>query len=243
VDLAFFDGAFAILRGARFLWTTPASWPLAAVPGVICTLLCVLSIAGAIHYVPQLLAALWPSLETQLGDFGAGLLRVVFSLIGALLGVFVATFVTPPLSAPALERLVLLRERSLGVDSRPAAGFIREFWCALQAQLVALAIGAPLFALLWVVTLLAPPAAVVTVPLKFLVLALSVAWSLLDYPLSLRGVALRDRLRRLRAQAPRVLGFGAAMALLFAVPLLPLVLLPAAVAAAAEISLELDDAQ
>jgi CysZ protein len=242
-DLAFFDGAFAILRGARFLWATPASWPLAAVPVVVCSLLCALSIAGAIHYVPQLMAAGWPSLEARLGEFGAGLLRAIFVLLGAVLGVFVATFVTPPLSAPALERLVLLRERSLGLEPRPAAGFIREFWCALQAQLVALAIGVPVLAVLWLVTLLAPPAAVATVPLKFLVLALSVAWSLLDYPLSLRGVALRDRLSRMRAQAPRVLGFGAAMALLFAVPLLPLVLLPAAVAAAAEIGIELDRAR
>jgi CysZ protein len=212
------------------------------VPVVVCTLLCVLSIAGTIHYVPQLLAALWPSLETRLGQFGAGILRVIFIVLGAVLGVFAATFITPPLSAPALEQLVLLRERDLGLLPRPAAGFIREFWCALQAQLVALAIGAPIFAILWLTTLLAPPAAVVTVPLKFLVLALSVAWSLLDYPLSLRGVALRDRLRRMRAQAPRVLGFGLAMALLFTVPLLPLVLLPAAVAAAAEIGVELDHA-
>jgi uncharacterized protein involved in cysteine biosynthesis len=225
------------------LWTTPSSWPFAAVPVVVCALLCALSIAGAIHYVPQLMAALWPSLEARLGEFGAGLLRVIFIVLGAVLGVFAATFVTPPLSAPALERLVLLRERNLGVEPRPAAGFVREFWCALQAQLVALAIGAPLFALLWLITFLAPPAAVVTLPLKFLVLALSVAWSLLDYPLSLRGVQLRDRLRRMQAQAPRVLGFGAAMALLFTVPFLPLVLLPAAVAAAAEIGVELDAAQ
>jgi CysZ protein len=137
--------------------------------------------------------------------------------------------------------LVLLRERDLGVAPRPAVGFLREFWCALQAQLVALAIGAPIFAGLWLITLIAPPAAVVTVPLKFLVLALSVAWTLLDYPLSLRGVALRDRLRRMRAEAPRVLGFGASMALLFTVPLLPLVLLPAAVAAAAELGIDLSE--
>ncbi|HET6332640.1 MAG TPA: EI24 domain-containing protein [Polyangiales bacterium] len=240
IDLAFIDGVFAIVRGVRFVWTTPTAWPLAAVPIAVCTILCALSIAGSIHYVPRLMAAVWPGLESSLGGFGAGFLRFVGILLGALLGVFAATFVTPPLSAPALERLVLLRERTLGVAPRPAAGLFREFWCALQAQLVALAIGGPLLALLWLITLAAPPAAVVTVPLKFVVLALSVAWSLLDYPLSLRGVPLGERLRMMRAQSPRVLGFGLSIALLFTVPLLPLVLLPAAVAAAAEIGVQLD---
>lgn len=240
IDLAFIDGAFAIVRGVRFVWGTPSAWPLAAVPVAVCAILCVLSIAGSIHYVPRLMAALWPSLESALGAFGAGFLHFIGILAGALLGVFAATFLTPPLSAPALERLVLLRERELGVTPRNAAGFFRELWCALQAQLVALAIGGPLFALLWLVTLFAPPAAVVTVPLKFVVLALSFAWSLLDYPLSLRGVTLSERLRMMRAQAPRVFGFGLAIALLFTVPLLPLVLLPAAVAAAAEIGVQLD---
>jgi uncharacterized protein involved in cysteine biosynthesis len=37
------------------------------------------------------------------------------------------------------------------------------------------------------------------------------------------------------------LGFGASMALLFTVPFLPLVLLPAAVAAAAELGIELSE--
>jgi CysZ protein len=205
--------------------------------------LCVGAIAGSIHYVPRLMAAIWPGLDAGLGTFGAGLARVTAIAIASLLGVLLATFVTPPLSAPALERLVLLRERDLGVSPRPAAGLWREFWCALQAQLVALAIGVPVLGLLWLVTLLAPPAAVVTVPLKFLVLSWLVAWSLLDYPLSLRGVALRERLQLMRGGAPRVFGFGIAIALLFTVPLLPLLLLPAAVAAAAEIGVELDASQ
>jgi CysZ protein len=239
-DLAFIDGTFAIVRGLRFVWTTPSARPLAAVPIAVCTILCAVAIAGSIHYVPRLMAALWPGLEDTLGAFGAGFVELVGILLGSLLGVFAATFATPPLSAPALERLVLLRERALGVAPRPAAGFFREVWCALQAQLVALAIGGPVLALLWLVTLFAPPAAVVTVPLKFVVLALLVAWSLLDYPLSLRGVALADRLRLMRAESPRVLGFGLSIAFLFTIPLLPLVLLPAAVAAAAELGVQLD---
>jgi CysZ protein len=48
-------------------------------------------------------------------------------------------------------------------------------------------------------------------------------------------VPLRDRLSLLRRQAPAALGFGAGIALLFAVPLGAVVLLPVAVAAATEL--------
>ena len=84
IDIPLLDGAFAIVRGARFVWRTPAAWPLAAVPIAICTILCVLSFAGSIHYVPRLMAALWPGLESALGTFGTGLLRLIGILIAAI---------------------------------------------------------------------------------------------------------------------------------------------------------------
>jgi len=239
-DLQFFDGAFAIFRGLGFLWRTPASWPFAAVPVVICTLLCVLAIGGSILFVPRWLAAIWPGLDRTLGGFGAGVVEFLGILTAAFVGVLVATFVTPPLSAPALERLVMLRERELGVPPRPAAGLLREFWCAIQAQLLAVGMVGPLLAVLWMITWVFPPSAVVSVPLKLLVLALAVAWSLLDYPLSLRGLGIAERFALMRRGIASVLGFGSALALLFAVPLLPLLLLPAAVAAAAEIGVRLE---
>lgn len=240
VDQQFIDGALAIVRGLRFLWRTPAARALALVPIAVCAGLSVLAIAGAIHYVPRLMAAQWPDLASSLGAFGEAALRVTAIIVACILGLLVAWFATPPLSAPALERLVLLRERELGIAARPAAGFWREFWSALAAQLVALAFGTPVLALLWIVTWLAPPAALVTVPLKFLVLAMLVAWSLLDYPLSLRGVAWRDRVGLMRSGAARVLGFGSVIAFAFTLPFLPLLLLPAAVAAAAEVGVQLE---
>lgn len=240
LDLQFAYGAFAIVRGLGFLWRTPSSWPFAAIPVVLCVLLSGLAIGGSIHYVPRLLDGLWPELANTLGSFGAGAVRFVGIALAAVAGVFLAVFMTPPLSAPALERLVLLRERELGVAPRPAAGLFREVWCALQAQLVALAVVGPLFALLWLTTVLFPPSSVVTVPLELLLLALLTAYSLLDYPLSLRGVSVRERLRLMRGGSVLVLGFGSAIALLFAVPLLPLLLLPAAVAAATDVSVQLE---
>jgi uncharacterized protein involved in cysteine biosynthesis len=235
-----FDGAFAIARGLRFIWRTPAAWLLAALPVCVCALLCGLSIAGAIQLVPRLMAAVWPGLEATLGSVGSWLVHFLGVVIAAALGMAVALFATPPLCAPALERLVLLRERELGIAPRPPAGFWREFRSALAAQLWAAAIGGPLLLLLWLVTLLFPPLAPISIALKFLVVALTWAWSLLDYPLSLRGVSIAERARLMRRGAARVFGFGLGLGLIFAVPLLPLLLLPAAVAAAAEISLQLE---
>ncbi|HKP59151.1 MAG TPA: EI24 domain-containing protein [Polyangiales bacterium] len=235
-----FDGAFAIARGLRFIWRTPATWPLAALPVCICTLLCGLSIAGAIQLVPRLMAAAWPGLESSLGSVGTWIVEFLGILIAAALGVVLALFATPPLCAPALERLVLLRERELGISPRPAAGLWREFRSALAAQLWAAAIGGPLLLLLWLVDLVFPPLAPLSFALKFLVVALTWAWSLLDYPLSLRGISVADRARLMRGGAARVFGFGLGLGVVFAVPLLPLLLLPAAVAAAAEVGIKLE---
>ncbi|HKU37011.1 MAG TPA: hypothetical protein VJR89_02655, partial [Polyangiales bacterium] len=104
--LQLFDGAFALLRGVRFLWRTPAAWPLAALPVCVCSLLCGLSIAASIHFVPRLLAAIWPGLADALGGTGSWLVNVLVTLLAAIASVLLALFATPPLCAPALERLV-----------------------------------------------------------------------------------------------------------------------------------------
>jgi CysZ protein len=239
-DLEFMDGALAIGRAARFVWRTPAARRLAAVPVLVCASLCVLAVVASVRFVPQLMAAAWPGLAAALGAIGTGLMQFVGVVLASLLGMLLATFATPPLSAPALERLVLLRERALGVPVRAPASFCREFRCALQAQLLALAVFGPLLALLLLVSLLFPPLAVATIPAKFVVVACLLAWSLLDYPLSLRGIAPRARLRLMRDGVARVLGFGIGLALIFMVPFLSLLMLPLAVTAAAEIAAQLE---
>lgn len=238
--MQFITGLGALPRGAYFIWTTRASWPLALVPVLVCGLLCMGAIFGSIHCFPQLMAALWPGMDHTLGAFGTGVLDFIGIVLSSLFGMYVATFITPPLSAPALDHLVGLRERALGAPPRAAAGFWRELRCALMAQLVATGVFGPVLVLLTVIGWIAPPAALVTVPLKFLTLAALFAWSLLDYPLSLRGATVSVRLRLIGGGISRVLGFGMALAVVFALPFLALLLLPAAVAAAAEIALELE---
>ena len=65
-----------------------------------------------------------------------------------------------------------------------------SMWRSLQVTFTALLVGLPILAVLALVTFLAPPAAVVTIPLKFIGSALMIAWDFLDYPLSARGTTV-----------------------------------------------------
>jgi uncharacterized protein involved in cysteine biosynthesis len=101
--------------------------------------------------------------------------------------------------------------------------------------LLAFAVGAPTIAALTLVGWLAPPALAVTVPAKVVVAALLVAWDLVDYPLALRGVRLRERLRWFGGRFGSMLGFGLAAVAFFIVPGLGLFALPFGVAGAARL--------
>ena len=85
---------------------------------------------------------------------------------------------------------------------------------------------------MWGLGLLVPALAPVLLPLQVFPLALGLAWSLLDYALTLRGVRLRARARLLLAHPAPILGFGAAFALVTIIPGGALLLLPAGVVGA-----------
>jgi CysZ protein len=232
----FFDGFFSVFRGVRFLVRNKRAWPFAAVPAVVLVVLSLTGLFLAVHFVAPALVARLPPPESIFGRFGVGLLRVVAVVVAGGAGVFVAASCAPALAGPALERIILLREKELGLPERDPVPFFTEIAYGLRAQLLAFAVGAPILAVLWVSTLAFPPLAVVTFPLKLATALALLVWSLLDYPLSMRGVRLRDRLKLLRRQAPAAAGFGAGIALLFAIPFGAIVLLPVAVAAATELT-------
>jgi CysZ protein len=150
----------------------------------------------------------------------------------AWLGLLVSLVVAPVVSAPALETIVERVEGTLGVPPRAPLGFVRELLCGLRATLGALVVALPCLLVLFVVELLFPPAAIVTLPLKLLLTALLVALGLFDYPLTLRGVPFRERLKLLRRYPAVALGFGATFATLFWISCCGVVLLPVGAAAA-----------
>ncbi len=226
-------GFFSVFRGAGFLLLSPRSWPYALVPGLMLSLLATLGIWLS-------LAVVWPSVSpapdshwlTLLATSAAGWLVTTAAI---LLSLLLAVALAPPLSAPALEHIVGQREASLGAPPRAPLGFWREVGCGLKAQLVAACFAGPLLLTLWLLGLLIPGATFVTTPLAFLVTALGLAWNLFDYPLTLRGVSMRERLRFTWRHRTATLGFGLSFALLFWVPCFGVLLLPVGVAAATEL--------
>ena len=103
---------------------------------------------------------------------------------------------------------------------------------ALAVSVTSLLVGLPILAVLTIVGILVPPAVLITVPLKFVVSALLVAWDLLDYPLGRRGLGVGARMDWFLAHRGAALGFGSLAALVLFVPCAGLVLLPVGVAGA-----------
>ena len=234
------DGVTALGGGLRFLASRRDCWFAAAIPCCIVFLIalpaCWLAIA---RLGPSLADWLVPD-ATRWYAVGARLaVRWGASVLGVYLGLWAALLLAPPLSAPALEHLVRAQEAALGVAPRPSRGVWFELWCGLEAQAGAVLVALPAWLLLWGLGLLVPALAPVLLPLQVLPLALGLAWSLLDYPLTLRGVRLRARSRLLFAHPGPILGFGAAFALVTVIPGAALVLLPVGVVGATRLVVRL----
>lgn len=234
------DGVGALIAGVWFLAARPRAWPIAAVPTLIATVLAV----GAIWLSFDTLGP-WLS-ELAFADAAGGWtsvakgsLRWLGSALAAYLSLLLALALTPTLSAPALEHLVRLQEEALGTPPRPRRGFWFELRCELEAQLVALGVLVPLALALWVLGLALPPLLPLIALVNAVLVSLAVAWNLLGYPLTLRGIGARERLRLMARHSPAVLGFGAAFAALSLVPGAALLLLPAGVVGATRLSARL----
>jgi uncharacterized protein involved in cysteine biosynthesis len=235
----FSQGLFSLLRALSFVWREPAAFRLSLVPAFVACVCWTACMVLAVRFVPESIAAWLPSLARP----GRGLslvIELLVLLVAAPVGLLLTVIVTPVVCAPVFERLIRLREQALGLPPRPAAGFFRELLCALSAQLWSLCLLGPVLLLLWALSLVAPPLAPFVAVLHFLVSAAWLALSLLDYPLSLRGLGFRARVALMRKSPLSVLGFGAACVCLFAIPLFGLWGLPVAVVAAAELAASLE---
>jgi CysZ protein len=229
----FADGVGALLAGFWFVMRTPAVWPLALVPVVIAGGVTAGATAGALH-------ALGPILHRAFGprlSFLATVAEIVVAVPALVVALIVGFGIAQPLSGPALNRIVRRAEAEVGAEERPASGLVEDVGRALQSLAVAYALGLPLLALLYVITFFFPPAVVVTFPAKLLVLALLVAWDLCDYPLSIHGMPVAERVAFVRRNLGAMVGFGVGLGLLSTVlPCLLVFVLPAGVAGAARLT-------
>ncbi len=123
----------------------------------------------------------------------------------------------------------------LAGQAPPPVGFAFAFLQSLQVALVTLVVGGLLLGALFVVSVLFPPALLVTVPLKVLVSGWMLAWNFLDYPLTLHGFTAARRLAWVGRHFAAFTAFGIAWALIVFIPGVLLLVLPMGVAGAARL--------
>lgn len=234
----FLAGASSLLSAAKQLLASSELRRLAVVPVAVLVSLSTAGIAAVTAFgAPGVFhAVVNPESSAWYTQFGAAALAVFAWFIGCVLALITSWLVTPVLCAPVLEHLVRRVEQTLGVPSQPELSFVASLLCGLRAQLTALLVLGPIWVTLWLLGWLVPVLAPIVVPVRLLAVSIGLAWNLLDYPLTLRGVPIRKRLAFFRAHAPAVLGFGLAFTALFWIPLTAVILLPLGVAAATHLT-------
>jgi CysZ protein len=220
--LGFFAGVRALMGGLGFVVSTPRVWPLAMVPALF----------AAVLFAGSAALAIWSGglfVERVLDPSSAvatWFLRVVVWIAGLVVGFVVALSLAAPASGFALEAIARRQESALGGRSWPDQPFVAGTLRSLRVSLAALALSLPVLALLALLTLVFPPAAIVTVPLKLLVTGLVAANDLLDHPFGIRGLDVHARVAFMRSNFWAVVGFGVSAAALLLVPGMALLLLP-----------------
>ena len=218
---------------------TPELRALALVPSLVLVILTGAITATAVFAIRPWFAEHLPAATSSLARAGESAAAWLFAALLVWLGWYLALALAPVLSAPALERIVHVVERNAGAPPRAPLGFWRELGCGLCSIGGALCVALPVYTLLWFVGFVFPPATVVTLPLGAFAAALLVAWSLFDYPLTLRGFGFRARLALVREHFACVAGFGAVFALAFTLPCCAVALLPIGTVAATRLSCRL----
>jgi len=225
------DGAGAFFRGIGFVVATPRIWPYAWVPVLVLltltSVLAALGLWGSWHVISAIISG-----SSGWAEAGRWILEVLIAGVVLVVSLLLGFAFAQPLSGFALEAISERQELELGGTKHPRPPFRENFFRSLAVNLLGLSVGLPLFAILTTIELFAPPAAVVTFPLKFCVSALLLAWDLLDYPLGLRRVDVPARLRFFKRNFWGLFVFGAFGAIILLVPGLGLLLLPFGVAGA-----------
>lgn len=234
-------GIRALFDGYRYLFRTPDIWPLAIVPIIVALILAVVfgvgSVQGALWLVAKYMTSDDPSVYFTIALVIVKILAVLVALAVAL---FLAFALGKPLSGPVLERIVRRVSTELGAPAWPAPTLAQDIFRSLQSSVVALVFTAPILVPLVAIGIIVPPAAVITTPLQFIVTAMGAAWDFCDYPLSIRGTPVSDRIEFVRRNKRAVIGFGMGLGLLLLLPCSLLVVLPAGVIGAAHLAVVLE---
>lgn len=223
---SFGHGISSFFRGFSLLARMPDTYGLALVP-VAAAIVITFAIASVgAWFVPDLIEKWMGG-----GGFWTVLLQVFASIVFILFSVLLGLGLAQPASGPALEAIVRRTEKKLGYPEHEPTPFITDV--VRSAGSAALGIGGAL-AVVIALTLVGfiPGAVIITVPLKIIAAAFFLAWDVIDYPLSVRGVKLGQRLAFVARNFKAVAGFAVGLGLVALIPCGFLLILPVGVVGA-----------
>lgn len=232
----FLSGAGVLLHGLRLWGTSPRLMLLGAIPALIVGAV-VLTAIVALAIASPALIEMWTPFVDGWGETARTLVRgaaaVALVAVATIVLVYVFAALTLAVGDPFYEKIWLSVEARLG-DAPPADD--RPFWTAmargigdsLRLLVRAVGIGVLLF-----VGGLIPVVGQTVVPVLGAALGgWTIAIELTGRAFDARGHTLADRRRMLAQQRFRTLGFGVVAYLLLLVPVVAVIVMPAATAAA-----------
>jgi len=236
------SAARAFMGGIGFVVGTPSIWLYAAVPAAMMVVLTLLFGSLGIWAANRGSAAILGEVTSTWGHVADWVLTVLLAIIALLVAVVLALTLAQPLSCFALEKIVHAQERALTGQATEGPSLLVSMYLTFKISVLALFFGVPILALLFAINLVFPPATVVTVPLKLLVVGWLLAWDFLDYPLGLRRYGLRARCRWVAGNFEAFTVFGFLWAIFVVVPGVVLLLLPMGVAGATRLVVQEEQA-
>ncbi len=235
-------GAAAPFRGLLLLLGNPRLWPLAAVPCLVAALFLAALLAAGWSALGPILAWLWPLAEGASGGFLRTLATVGVGLLLALAAIAISILLAPALAEPFLGALARrVRTLATGIEPRTPGGLYAGLVAPLvnQGKKLAFLVAAnvALLPLLLFPGLGAAAYAAASLSLVWFLLGLTY----IEYPLETgpRLLAPRERRRYVYAHLPAGLALGAVSSFAALVPCVTFLLLPAAVAGATLLYLDL----
>lgn len=228
----FLSGAIAPFKGFYFILTHPSTWTRALVPAIIFTVLLFVLAIPSVWGMHLFTNRLIQHHKSRWIYIGIWLLRIVLYIVAISLSLILAFITAQPLSAPALESLVRAQEHHLKYPNRPEEGFCASVWRSIRVAIVSILASLCIFTLLTITELFVPPLVIIITPLKFIATGFILAYDIIDYPLSLHFLGVRERTPWFRHYLWATIGFGLSMEIIFLIPGAFLILLPSGVCGA-----------
>lgn len=222
----FGHGISSFFRGFSLLARMPDAYGLALVPVVAAIVITGIVGSLAAWFVPDLVER-W----VGGGGFWTVLLQVFATIVFMLFSVLIGLGLAQPASGPALEAIVRRTEKKLGYPEHEPTPFITDIMRSAGSAFLGIG-GALTVVLALTLVSFIPGAVVITVPLKIMATAFFLAWDVIDYPLSVRGVRLGQRLAFVAKNFKAVAGFAVGLGLVALVPCGFLLILPVGVVGA-----------